>query len=144
MEIRPCAGGIVLGNGGTIALVRNQLTTLWFFPKGGIENGEDDETAARREIEEETGLTDLEYIADLGTYERPRINKDGTYRSDSIKTIHMYLFAAPSSAEITGMAEIAEAKWMPYREVGQLLQDEKDRVWFASVFDRVREAIQRD
>ena len=144
MEIRHCAGGIVLGTGGTVALVRNQTTTRWFFPKGGIDEGEDDEAAARREIEEEAGLTNLEYIADLGTYERPRIHKDGTYIEGSFKTIHMFLFAAPSDAAIQGGAEIAEARFAPYREVGQLLEDEKDRVWYASVFNRVREAIQRD
>ncbi|MBU2220800.1 NUDIX domain-containing protein, partial [Patescibacteria group bacterium] len=82
-----CAGGIVLGDSGTIALVRNQKSTLWFFPKGKIDPGETDEEAARREIEEETGLTNLEYIDDLGSYERPRIHKDGSDHTE-IKDIH--------------------------------------------------------
>lgn len=140
---RISAGGIVLGDGGTIALVRNQTNTPWFFPKGGIEEGETDEEAARREIQEEAGLTDLEYIADLGTYERPSIHKDGTYKDDMM-SIHMFLFAAAQGAVVTPSMEIVEARWMPYREVADNLQDAKDRAWYISVFERVREAIQRD
>ena len=34
----------------------------WNFPKGGVENGETDMTAARREIKEETGLSGLSFI----------------------------------------------------------------------------------
>jgi bis(5'-nucleosidyl)-tetraphosphatase len=32
------------------------LSTYWGFPKGRIEKGEDEQTAARREVHEETGL----------------------------------------------------------------------------------------
>ena len=72
-HIEQCAGGIVLGDHGTIALIRSRNAKQWLFPKGKVEEGEDTETAARREIAEETGLSDLEYIDDLGTYNRPRI-----------------------------------------------------------------------
>lgn len=143
-EITRCAGGVVLGDIGTIAMVRNRLDTKWFFPKGHIEEGESDEDAARREIQEEAGLTDLEYIDDLGTYLRPRINKDGTYNESSVKEIHMFLFAAKPKAAVSPSLEIAEACWMSYREVPKQLEDAKDSAWFASVYDRVQEAIQRD
>jgi 8-oxo-dGTP pyrophosphatase MutT (NUDIX family) len=33
----------------------------WDFPKGLVEPGEDELAAAKREVEEETGLADLEY-----------------------------------------------------------------------------------
>jgi ADP-ribose pyrophosphatase YjhB (NUDIX family) len=120
-----CAGGIVIGDGGTLAL-------------------EADEDAARREVQEESGLSELELIADLGTYSRPGIHRDGTYNHEEIKDIHMYLFAAQAGAKVTPSMEIAEARWASYREVASLLEDAKDTVWFATVFDRVREAIQRD
>lgn len=138
-EYERCAGGIVIGDGGTIALVKSENSQSWLFPKGRIEPGEDLETAARREIAEETGLTDLEYIDDLGEFVRNE------------KLIHMYLFAALKGAELKPTLEILEAKWVPYREVADILGTPehtewfvKDRAWFASVFTRVREAIQRD
>jgi 8-oxo-dGTP pyrophosphatase MutT (NUDIX family) len=141
------AGGVVIGDAGNIALVQgNGGDGSWLFPKGHVEEGETQEEAARREILEETGLDELEYIDDLGKFERHPINPDGTYRTDEIKEIHMFLFAAVSGAtlEPTMPEEIAEARWFSYRELAQHLGNEKERVWFATVFDRVREAIQRD
>lgn len=140
----PCAGGIVLGDRGTIALVRNRKETLWFFPKGHVEPGETNEAAARREIAEETGLTDLELIDDLGSYVRPRILPDDTYSTEESKDIHMFLFAAVPHAELTASHEIEECTWVSLPRVSESLQDAKDRAWFVSVFERVRQAIQRD
>jgi 8-oxo-dGTP pyrophosphatase MutT (NUDIX family) len=143
---RRCAGGIVIGDGGTIALVRNMKETKWFFPKGHLEDGEEDETASRREIYEETGLSNLELLDDLGEYERYRILIDGSNDLSELKEIKMYLFAAEPHATLSPTVEneIEECRWMPYAQVGESLQNDKDRIWFASVFDRVREAIQRD
>lgn len=138
------AGGIVLGTHGTIALVRNRPGTDWFFPKGTLEGEESAEDAAVREIAEETGLTTLEFLDDLGAYERPAIRKDGTYDPDVSKKIQMFLFSVPNDTELTPSHEILDAVWMPYREVADALEDAKDRAWFASVFERVREAVQRD
>jgi 8-oxo-dGTP pyrophosphatase MutT (NUDIX family) len=145
-EIDQCAGGIVLGDHGTIVLVRNRKETQWFFPKGHIEAGETDEDAARREIYEETGLRDLELIDDLGCYTRPRILPEGHYSTNELKKIHMYLFAAPAHAIPLPLRpeEIEEATLMPLGRVGESLQDTKDRAWFVNHFERVRHAVQRD
>ncbi len=133
----------MLGDSGTIALVRNRSKGGWFFPKGKQDTGEDDETTARREIEEETSLTRLEYLDDLGTYTRPNILPDGGY-GDQAKHIHMFLFAAPMYAAIAGAHEIEEAAWVALPRVLDMLGDEKDKAWFVSVFERVRQGIQRD
>ena len=134
----------MLGDAGTIALVKNRKNLEgWFFPKGKIDPGETDEEAARREIHEEAGLTNLEFIDDLGTYERPRINPDGT-DAPEVKSIHMYLFAAPPHANVSPSMEIEEAAWMPLPKVMDSLLNAKDRAWFVTVFERVRLAVQRD
>lgn len=143
METVRSAGGIVLGEHGTIALVRNRKETLWFFPKGHVEGNETDEDAARREIAEETCLTDLELIDDLGSYVRPQILPDGSYGPEQ-KNIHMFLFAARPHAELAGTMEIEEAAWVSLPRVSESLEDAKDRAWFVSVFERVRQAVQRD
>ena len=136
-----CAGGIIIGDGGTVALVHNAHTKTWGFPKGLVEEGESDEEAARREIQEETGLTDLELIDDLGTYVREAFSRKD---EEVLKEIHLYLFnAAPGSVLMAGN-EIAEAVFVSTRDVASRLTIPKDQTFFASVFDRVREAIQRD
>ena len=144
METQICAGGIVLGDSGTIALVRNRKDTLWFFPKGHVEVGESFEEAARREIQEETGLSSLEYIDTLGSYTRPKIEKDGSNSTTIQKEIHMFLFSSEPHARLTPSMEIVEATWCSLPHVSMDLENTKDRVWFSSVFERVRQAIQRD
>lgn len=134
----------MLGDSGTVALVRNRKATLWFFPKGKLEPGESDEEAARREIAEEAGLSGLELVDDLGSYERPRILPDGTPDPAQVKSIRMFLFAAPMHATIAAGMEIAEARWVSLKLVAESLENPKDRAWFASVFERIRHAVQRD
>ena len=72
---RISAGGVILRQRRSrwyLALVREGDLSGYFLPKGGVEPGEDLETTARREIQEEAGLKQL----NLGSYlgERQRLN----------------------------------------------------------------------
>lgn len=58
----PAAGGVVIIDNKFVAIERNGIPDL---PKGHIEKGESPEEAALREVEEETGITDLEIIQEL-------------------------------------------------------------------------------
>ena len=58
----PAAGGVVIIDKKFVAIERNGIPDL---PKGHIEKGESPEVAALREVEEETGITDLEIIQEL-------------------------------------------------------------------------------
>ncbi|MBO4567397.1 MAG: NUDIX domain-containing protein [Bacteroidales bacterium] len=58
----PAAGGVVIIDNQFVAIERNGIPDL---PKGHIERGESPEVAALREVEEETGITDLEIINEL-------------------------------------------------------------------------------
>jgi 8-oxo-dGTP pyrophosphatase MutT (NUDIX family) len=140
------AGGIVLGEDGTIALITdsNVSPSWWLFPKGHLDAGETDEQAARREIAEETGLTDLELLDDLGSYERFKVGQGGVEDKTELKTVRMFLFAAPKEAKLAPSMEIAAAAWIPFRDVAEKLSHPVEKTWFAGVFGRVREAIQRD
>jgi 8-oxo-dGTP diphosphatase len=58
-ELVRAAGGILLrgvGEGREVALVHRPRYDDWSFPKGKLMDGEPDEVAALREVEEETGL----------------------------------------------------------------------------------------
>ncbi len=62
------AGGVVFrrdGDGPRVLLIHDGHGN-WGFPKGHVERGEDTGEAARREIAEEAGLTELVLYAPLG------------------------------------------------------------------------------
>lgn len=46
----------------------------------------------RREIHEEAGIVQLDLVQELGSYERWRIEQDGSAHEHELKTIHMFLF----------------------------------------------------
>lgn len=131
------AGGIVINNNGQIALANEHL---WGFPRGGVEDGEDYITAAKREVLEEIGLEEFTTIEELGLYERyPNgitKNTPGAYPME----IHMYLFRTDSNEPLDPKDEnIKEAKWFTYEEALERLTNEVDREFLASHWDKAQE-----
>lgn len=61
-KMAPAAGGIVTNDGLCLTIERKGIPDL---PKGHIEAGESPETAAMREVEEETGIGGLEIVKAL-------------------------------------------------------------------------------
>ena len=139
------AGGIVLGDRAEVVMVRHKRgMNTWFFPKGRVEAGEDEEATSRREVAEETGLDDLEFLGDLGTYERYHMTPEGEIERSEIKEIHMFLYATKPNAQLVPPLEIAEAKWVLLSRIAGECGSIRDRAWFASIYDRIREAVTRD
>jgi bis(5'-nucleosidyl)-tetraphosphatase len=123
------AGGVVLGGRGRVIVV-SQHGTSWSLPKGGLEEGEDDLAAARREIREETGVTDLRLIRDLGDYRRFRMGADGGEDPSELKTIRLFLFETDETDLRPADPDNPEARWVTPEEAASLLTHEKDREFF--------------
>ena len=126
------AGGVVLNVRGEV-LVVNQRGNSWSLPKGHIEAGEDLETAARREIHEETGVSQLDLIRSLGSYERPRIGKHGGDDPVEMKTMHFFLFRTAQMELQPLDSDHPEARWVAPADVAALLTHPKDREFFRSI-----------
>lgn len=71
------AGGLLERNG-QLLLLHKHLKDEYVLPKGHIEPGESKEDAAVRETREETGFTNVEILADLGTL-RAEFDLDGVH-----------------------------------------------------------------
>ncbi len=123
------AGGIVINPKGEV-LVVSQHGTSWSLPKGHIETGEEQLAAARREIYEEAGITKLEYVADLGSYERFKLSAAGGEDASELKTIHMFLFRTVEDILRPVDLENPEARWVAPEQVASLLTHPKDREFF--------------
>ncbi len=127
-------GGVVIGPDHKIVVV-NQNGNSWSLPKGHIELGEDEITAAQREIYEETGIKpeNLQIVKKLGTYERCKIGLDGGDDLSETKVIHIYLFQT-SQRELSPLdPENPEARWVAIDEVAEILTHRKDKEFFEKI-----------
>ncbi|HUO50121.1 MAG TPA: NUDIX domain-containing protein [Candidatus Paceibacterota bacterium] len=130
MKKTESAGGIILNVRQEIALVTNGPGDWWGFPKGHIDPGEDAFTAALREIEEETGLSELQYMRDLGFYERYRATPGGGDDTSELKKIFMFLFSTTQEELVPQDSFNPQAMWATPDEVVKLLNHGRDREFF--------------
>ena len=63
-RMAPAAGGVVVKDGKFVSIIRKGIPDL---PKGHIEQGENPEQAALREVEEETGIGKLHIVKELSS-----------------------------------------------------------------------------
>ncbi|MDQ1044264.1 NUDIX domain-containing protein [Streptomyces sp. V4I2] len=103
----------------------------WALPGGFVQPDESAETAARRELAEETGLADVSglHLEQLWTYSEP--DRDPRMRVVSVA------FAAllPDPPEPHGGSDAAQARWVPYDSARPLAFDH-DRI-LADAHERV-------
>jgi ADP-ribose pyrophosphatase YjhB (NUDIX family) len=131
------AGGVIIGKNGMV-VVTNQDGVVWSLPKGRLEPNEDARTAAGREIAEETGITQLEFIKNLGSYSRFKIGKDGKGEEKSIKkTITLFLYKTNQEELKPTDPAHPEARWVSPGKVASMLTHQKDKDFFKSVLPEV-------
>lgn len=91
----------------------------WDFPKGLVEPGENELSAAKREVEEETGLADLDYpfgdeFKETVPYAGNKVARYYLAETDAEK------LALPVSPEL-GRPEHHEYRWVSFDEAEDLL-----------------------
>lgn len=132
-HITESAGGVVLNTLNEVAVV-SQRGDSWSLPKGHIDPGETPQGAAEREVREETGITQLVFVRELGSYERYRIGKNGVGEDEGeLKRIHMFLFRTNQQTLAPEDPMNPEARWVPIDAVAKLLTHPKDKAFFESV-----------
>lgn len=119
------SGGIVIGPDGRI-LVVSQCGTSWSLPKGHIEPGESLGKAARREIEEESGLTALRELGELITYERSAVAADGSIDESRRKRITLFAYLTQERELCPQDSQNPEARWVHLDDVAGMLTHPAD------------------
>jgi 8-oxo-dGTP pyrophosphatase MutT (NUDIX family) len=114
------AGGVIYyrGEGGIpMYLVLLSRRGIWEFPKGHIENKEDPQGAALREINEETGLSTIKLMGNFKYVISYAFYKDG----ERIKKDVVYFIAETKKAEVKISNEHTGFMWLGFNEAFQRL-----------------------
>ncbi len=121
MKYRTLSAGVVVvrRQGDEYLFLLLRAYKYWDFPKGIVESGEDPLDAARREVKEETTISDLDFkwgfeFMDTGPYNRGKIARYyiAETRQDDVKL--------PVNPEI-GKPEHDEYRWVTYEEALKLV-----------------------
>lgn len=89
----------------------------WTFPKGKVKDSETDEDAARREVEEEAGLT-----LELGPQLASTTYTDSKLRKKTVR----YWALGPVSGQATAQNEVDEVEWLSPDQAAERLTYERD------------------
>jgi ADP-ribose pyrophosphatase YjhB (NUDIX family) len=115
-----CAGGIVVGSNRHILVITNQLGKHT-LPKGTCEEDETPIGTARREITEESGVTQLEVVRYLGTIKRVGFTAIKADTPSVIKYISMF-HCTTEQTELCPMAsDVVSARWVEPAQLGNQL-----------------------
>ncbi|HEU4865818.1 MAG TPA: NUDIX hydrolase, partial [Actinomycetota bacterium] len=115
------AGGIVLRGEGpdrSVALVHRPRYDDWSFPKGKLDDGEDEAAAALREVEEETGLR-----CHLGPSVGAETYRDRRGRAKVVRYFRM----DADGGRFTPNHEVDDLRWVPIEDAVRLLSYAHDR-----------------
>ena len=134
------AGAVLIGPDNKIAVV-SQHGTSWSLPKGTLEKGEDKLDALKRELDEETSITDFRIVEELGTYDRYRIGLDGGEEKSELKTISIYLCTTGQSQLKPQDPHNPEARWVDPDKVADLLTHPKDKQYFQDHLANIKKFI---
>jgi 8-oxo-dGTP pyrophosphatase MutT (NUDIX family) len=117
-------------DGVEVVMIHRPRYDDWSFPKGKLDRGESSEDAARREVEEETGLR-----CELGEELPPARYLDSKGRR---KEVRYWVMRAVGIGPWAPNREVDRRRWVPLGEAAELLTYEHDRRLLDAFADTVR------
>jgi len=113
------AGGWVYNGNNQLLFIKRW--EIWDIPKGHIEKGESMEECAIREVEEETGINNLEVTNKLGI-SRHIFSRNG---KEKLKVTHWYKMKTTFNGELKPQQEedIEEVKWVNNSNIEAYLEN---------------------
>ena len=124
LPVAQAAGGLVYNNKREILFIYRN--SKWDLPKGGLEKGETFEEAAKREVEEETGVKDLEIRGFIAkTYHVFKRNDQF-----KLKITYWYEMYTEYKGELVPQAKegIKKAKWKNFEKSQKALQGSYENI----------------
>ena len=139
LPLRSGVGIIVLNKENKIFVAKriDNPKNFWQMPQGGVDEGEDFLTAAHRELNEETGIKNIELIREIEgttTYELPNhllgIIWKGKYRGQKQKWFLMRFTGDEKEINInTKNPEFLDWKWIEIEKLTDVVVDFKLHIY---------------
>ena len=129
-KIIEAGGGIVQNEQNEILFIYRR--NMWDLPKGKLEKGETIQTCAQREVEEETGVTNLTLKSKIGeTYHIYQEKGEQIF-----KISHWFHFTCPSHQITQAQTEedITEVKWIALKDLENPLKN---------TFNNIKEIVEK-
>lgn len=108
---------------------------FWILPKGHAELGESPADTARRELAEETG------VSEVITEAEPTFSIDYTFTHKNTKihkTVQYFIgFCATKQTHITQPEEIKDLRWCSFKEAEELLTHQNSK----NILEQVRQTL---
>ena len=150
LPLRSGVGIVVLNKKNEIFVAKriDNSKNFWQMPQGGVDSGEDLLTAAYRELEEETSITNVQLIKELDgfmTYLLPNnllgIIWKGKFKGQKQKWFLMRYLGKDDEINIkTKIPEFLEWRWVNLNLITELVVDFKLHV-YQEVQDKVKKII---
>jgi len=147
LPYRRCVGIMLLNDTG-LAFVGRRINfeagEAWQMPQGGVDHGEELRAAALRELEEETGISEVEVLAEANdwySYELPRkeigVALKGKYRGQKQKWFAMRFLGQDRDIDLRRHRppEFDAYRWVPVDELESLIVPFKREVYRSVVAD---------
>ncbi len=121
------SGGVIQNHQGEVLILRRRSEGTWVLPKGRVEPGEDLRQTALREVEEETGLSEIKIIREIGL-----VRYVFFWKPDNVnykKTVHYFLMKVITDKipEMKLEPDFAEHAWTSVDDATKTLTFENDR-----------------
>ena len=117
-------------------LVYSKRNNEWGFPKGHIEPNETEIETAKREIKEETGITNLTFVKDFRCCDTYKIK--GTLSSTKNRIIdkNVIYYLASTKEDFKGSVddEIGQHNWLKFEDCIKYLKYEKQKELIRKAF----------
>ena len=123
-EVIEAAGGIVQNDNKAILFILRR--GKWDLPKGKLEAGESVEECAAREIEEETGISNLLLKRKVGETYHVYTEKD----KEILKISHWFYFTCSAKQKLRPQTEedIDEVKWVTTQQIRSPMQNTYENI----------------
>lgn len=127
MEIQEKACGCIVSENNKVLLIR-QMSGMWGFPKGHVEEGETEEETATREVKEETNI-------DVKIDSNKRYVMHYTTDRDNYKEVVLFVAKRIGGFLRMQREEIIEAGWFDYQDALKIISYDNTREIFKRVLE---------